>query len=104
MPNCDEEMSDIVVVTEESDPAKIDQLAATLKGLGERYSFACTQNHHAIDQEQGIEEDATAGVEEQKRHIVRTATLADYQRDPDFVAHASEAPARSMTLYPNKAY
>jgi MoCo/4Fe-4S cofactor protein with predicted Tat translocation signal len=77
---------------------------ATIKGLGERYSFACTQNHHAIDQEQGIEEDALAGVEEEKRHIVRTATLADYQRDPDFAAHESEAPARSMTLYPNKTY
>jgi len=80
---------------------------ATVEGLHERYIFACTQNHHAIDQEQGIDEDRTAGVEEEKRHIVRTATLAEFLKDPDFVAHAphgGEAPPRDMTLYPNRNY
>jgi len=80
---------------------------ATIKGLGERYIFACTQNHHAIDQEQGIEEDRLAGVEEEKRHIVRTATLAEFQQDPDFAVHlphGGEAPPRDMTLYPNRKY
>jgi molybdopterin-containing oxidoreductase family iron-sulfur binding subunit len=77
---------------------------ATIQGLGERYTFACTQNHHAIDQEQGIEEDRLAGIEERKRHIVRTATVADFQRDPEFAAHEAEAPPRDETLYPNRRY
>ncbi|HEV3458776.1 MAG TPA: TAT-variant-translocated molybdopterin oxidoreductase [Thermoanaerobaculia bacterium] len=80
---------------------------AALEKLGERYIFACTQNHHAIDQEQGIDEDRLAGVEEEKRHILRTATLAEFLKDPDFVAHpphGEEAPPRNMTLYPNRKY
>jgi MoCo/4Fe-4S cofactor protein with predicted Tat translocation signal len=80
---------------------------ANVQGLGERYTFACTQNHHAIDQEQGIDEDRLAGVEEEKRHIVRTATLAEFQSDPEFVGHlpkGGEAPPRDMTLYPNRRY
>jgi molybdopterin-containing oxidoreductase family iron-sulfur binding subunit len=80
---------------------------ATLKGLGERYIFACTQNHHAIDQEQGIEEDRLAGEKEERRHIVRTATLAEFQQDPEFAVHlphGEEPPPRDMTLYPNRKY
>jgi MoCo/4Fe-4S cofactor protein with predicted Tat translocation signal len=80
---------------------------ATLQGLGERYIFACTQNHHAIDQEQGIDEDKVAGVEEEKRHIVRTATVAEFQQNPEFVhrpPHGEEPPPRDMTLYPNRNY
>jgi MoCo/4Fe-4S cofactor protein with predicted Tat translocation signal len=80
---------------------------ATLQGLGERYIFACTQNHHAIDQEQGIEEDQLAGEKAVKRHVVRTATLAEFQRDPEFAGHppqGGEAPPRNLTLYPNRHY
>jgi MoCo/4Fe-4S cofactor protein with predicted Tat translocation signal len=80
---------------------------ANLQGLGERYIFACTQNHHAIDQEQGIEEDRVAGIEEDKRHVVRTATLAEFQRDPEFAGHlpkGEEPPPRDVTLYPNRHY
>jgi len=80
---------------------------ASLKRLGERYIFACTQNHHAIDQEQGIDEDRLAGEKEQVRHIVRTATLAEFQQDPEFAVHephGEEPPPRDMTLYPNRNY
>jgi MoCo/4Fe-4S cofactor protein with predicted Tat translocation signal len=77
---------------------------AAIKGLGERYSFACTQNHHAIDQEQGIYEDKLAGEKAMVRHIIRTATVAELQQDPDFVQHQVETPPRSMTLYPNRTY
>ena len=80
---------------------------ASLKGLGERYIFACTQNHHAIDQEQGIDEDRLAGEKEERRHIVRTATLAEFQQDPEFAVHpphGEEPPPRDMTLYPNRQY
>jgi MoCo/4Fe-4S cofactor protein with predicted Tat translocation signal len=80
---------------------------ATLQGLDERYIFACTQNHHAIDQEQGIDEDRLAGIEEEKRHVVRTTTLAEFQQDPEFAGHpphGEEPPPRSMTLYPNRRY
>jgi molybdopterin-containing oxidoreductase family iron-sulfur binding subunit len=80
---------------------------ASLKGLDERYIFACTQNHHAIDQEQGIEEDRLAGEKEERRHIVRTATLAEFQQDPEFAVHpphGEEPPPRDMTLYPNRKY
>jgi molybdopterin-containing oxidoreductase family iron-sulfur binding subunit len=75
-----------------------------VKGLGDLYDFACTQNHHAIDTEQGIEEDELAGQKAQDRHIVRTATLAEFQSDPDFAHRDAEAPARDMTLYPNRRY
>jgi molybdopterin-containing oxidoreductase family iron-sulfur binding subunit len=80
---------------------------ASLKGLHERYIFACTQNHHAIDQEQGIDEDRLAGEKEEVRHIVRTATLAEFQQDPEFAVHlphGEEPPPRDMTLYPNRKY
>jgi MoCo/4Fe-4S cofactor protein with predicted Tat translocation signal len=80
---------------------------AAVRGLGERYIFACTQNHHAIAQEQGIEEDRLAGVEEEKRHVVRTATLAEFQHDPEFAyhpPHGEEPTPRDMTLYPNRKY
>jgi MoCo/4Fe-4S cofactor protein with predicted Tat translocation signal len=80
---------------------------AALERLGERYIFACTQNHHAIDQEQGIDEDKVAGVEEEKRHIVRTATVAEFLDDPEFVGHlphGEEPPPRDLTLYPNRKY
>jgi Fe-S-cluster-containing dehydrogenase component len=80
---------------------------ASLKGLDERYIFACTQNHHAIDQEQGIDEDRLAGEKEERRHIVRTATLAEFQQDPEFAVHpphGEEPPPRDMTLYPNRQY
>jgi MoCo/4Fe-4S cofactor protein with predicted Tat translocation signal len=77
---------------------------ATLRGLGERYSFACTQNHHAIDQEQGIDEDQLAGQKAVVRHVIRTATLPELMNDPELVAHQGEKPARSLTLYPNRNY
>jgi Fe-S-cluster-containing dehydrogenase component len=77
---------------------------AMLKGLGERYSFACTQNHHSIDQEQGIAEDQLAGEKAKVRHIIRTATVAELQQDPDLVQHLAETPPRSLTLYPNRSY
>ncbi len=77
---------------------------ATIKGLGERYTFACTQNHHAMDQEQGIDEDQLAGEKAVVRHAIRTGTVAVFQADPDYVHRDAEAPERGNTLYPNKNY
>jgi MoCo/4Fe-4S cofactor protein with predicted Tat translocation signal len=76
----------------------------TVKGLGDIYEFACTQNHHAIDPRLGIEEDQLAGEKAVVRHAIRTGTLAEFQQDPDFVHAASEKPDRAVTMYPNKDY
>jgi Fe-S-cluster-containing dehydrogenase component len=38
------------------------------------------------------------------RAIVRSAPLEEFRRQPDFAHHQVEAPARSMTLYPEHEY
>jgi molybdopterin-containing oxidoreductase family iron-sulfur binding subunit len=45
-----------------------------------------------------------AGEKAVVRHVIRTATVAELQQDPDLVAHQAEKPPRDMTLYPNRDY
>ncbi len=61
---------------------------ATATATGERYEMASTQGHFLME----------------NRPLVRQATLAEYQRDPEFVRHAEHAPAPDMTLYPKWPY
>ena len=59
---------------------------ATMTGTGRRHLLATTQDHHAIDE---------VGLREQGHRIgelVREATLAEYRRDPDVIAHAAHEP------------
>jgi len=64
---------------------------ATLQKTGGQYALAITQDHHLIE-----------GAEAEKRELVRVATLAEFQRDPDFAR--KEQPPAELTLYPQYEY
>jgi len=75
----------------------------TLRALGEQYIVACTQNHHAM--RGTIEhEDEVATEQAKARHVIRGGTLAEFQRNPDFIKEEREAPAADETLYPPHKY
>jgi molybdopterin-containing oxidoreductase family iron-sulfur binding subunit len=80
---------------------------ATIKGAGGRYIVACTQNHHAM---RGVafrtilHEDEEAAQQQEARHVIRTGTLAELQRDPEFIKKDREVPPRDESLYPNFKY
>ncbi|HYU32773.1 MAG TPA: TAT-variant-translocated molybdopterin oxidoreductase [Thermoanaerobaculia bacterium] len=86
----------------------------TIRGLGGRYVFACTQNHHAIESgiqsisPQGeISEDSEvrkASEEAERRHILRVGTLREMRADPDFIEKEGEEPPAEMTMYPRYEY
>ncbi len=59
-----------------------------IRKAGGRYPLACTQFHHNIE----------------GRHLVRSATLAEYQEDPDFVRAMEPEPPPQRTLYPGFRY
>ncbi len=61
---------------------------AALRKTGDTYRLAITQGHHSME----------------GRAIVRTGTIADYQADPEFPQHLSEAPPRSLSMYPPYKY
>ncbi|MES1240193.1 MAG: TAT-variant-translocated molybdopterin oxidoreductase [Acidobacteriota bacterium] len=75
---------------------------AEIRPLGERYSFASTQNHHAL--ESGAEEIPLAGNEAERRELIRTGTLEELRRHPDFIQEEREKPAPDETLYPPVEY
>jgi MoCo/4Fe-4S cofactor protein with predicted Tat translocation signal len=76
---------------------------ATLKSLGGQYIVACTQNHHAM---RGtiVHEDEEAAEQQAARHVIRTGTFAEFQRDPEFIKKDREAPPADDTLYPPHKY
>jgi molybdopterin-containing oxidoreductase family iron-sulfur binding subunit len=55
---------------------------------GERYLLATTQEHHAME----------------GRSPVRVATLDEYSRAPEIIAHMGHKPPRTLTLYPEYEY
>ena len=57
----------------------------TVAKTGERVRLATTQPHHMME----------------GRPLVRSATLEEFRRDPDFVHDLEEAPAPEMTLAPH---
>jgi MoCo/4Fe-4S cofactor protein with predicted Tat translocation signal len=75
---------------------------AEVRPLGERFSFASTQNHHAL--ESGAREIELAGNEAERRELIRTGTLEELRRDPMFVQKEREKPAPDESLYPNYKY
>ncbi|HEY3568298.1 MAG TPA: 4Fe-4S dicluster domain-containing protein, partial [Thermoanaerobaculia bacterium] len=79
----------------------------TVKGTGGRYIIACTQNHHAMRGvvfRKELHEDEEAAQQQEARHVIRKGTLADLQRDPQFIQKDREVPPRNDTLYPNYDY
>ena len=83
---------------------------AEIRGLGGRFDFACTQNHHVLPQgkrQSGMGEDGEiplAGDQAEKRHLVMTGTLEQFQREPDFVQKHREQPEPDESLFPQWKY
>jgi molybdopterin-containing oxidoreductase family iron-sulfur binding subunit len=55
---------------------------------GERYLLATTQDHQAME----------------GRAPVRVATIEEYRRDPEVIAHQAHAFPKTLTLYPDHVY
>jgi MoCo/4Fe-4S cofactor protein with predicted Tat translocation signal len=72
-----------------------------IRPLGGRYTLACTQNHHMIRGDE-VNEDELASEQARERHVIRTGTLEEFRRDPDFLRKQREVPEKSM--YPEHAY
>ncbi|MEA2559546.1 MAG: hypothetical protein QOH06_1050 [Acidobacteriota bacterium] len=83
---------------------------AEIRGLGGRFDFACTQNHHVLPQgkrQSGMGPDGEiplAGEQAEQRHLVMTGTLEEFRRDPDFIKKEREEPEPDETLYPRWKY
>src|SRR5439155_8934333 len=58
---------------------------AEARKTGERYRMACTQDHWSME----------------GRHLVRAASLGEYDERPAFAKEMGEVPPRSLTLYPS---
>ncbi|MGH9768135.1 MAG: TAT-variant-translocated molybdopterin oxidoreductase [Blastocatellia bacterium] len=71
------------------------------KGEGE-YELAATQEHFNIDVS-GIDVKAFIPKENDltARHIVRTATLEEYKKDPHILHHGAHKPGKELTMYPH---
>jgi len=74
---------------------------AQIRPLGGRYTLACTQNHHMIRGDE-VNEDELASEQARERHVIRTGTLEEFRRDPDFLRKQREVPEKSM--YPEHPY
>jgi molybdopterin-containing oxidoreductase family iron-sulfur binding subunit len=61
---------------------------------GGRRVVACTQDHWTMEVAQQVE----------ARHLIRRATVEEYERNPHFAAEQAESPAKDMTLYPAFKY
>ena len=59
-----------------------------VRQTGDRLQLAATQNQQTME----------------GRAIVRSAPLEEFRQTPDFAHHQAEAPARSLTLYPEHEY
>ncbi|MGH9939878.1 MAG: 4Fe-4S dicluster domain-containing protein, partial [Blastocatellia bacterium] len=74
------------------------------KGEGE-YELAATQEHFNIDVS-GVDVKAFIPKKDDltNRHIVRTATLEEYKKDPHILHHGAHKPGKELTMYPNWNY
>jgi Fe-S-cluster-containing dehydrogenase component len=69
---------------------------AQIVKTGETAKLACTQDHWSIDQE--------AHVEAEKRHLVRSATLEEFSKEPAIFTEMGEEPAAALSMYPAQPY
>jgi molybdopterin-containing oxidoreductase family iron-sulfur binding subunit len=69
---------------------------AKIVKTGGTTKLACTQDHWSIDQE--------AHAEAQKRHIVRSASLAEFKKEPEIFKAMGEEPAAGLSMYPAHPY
>jgi molybdopterin-containing oxidoreductase family iron-sulfur binding subunit len=68
--------------TENMPFASVDAITAT----GERYRFACTQDHHSVGSFRGKAAEARADL------LIRETDAEDYRQHPEFARHAEHAP------------
>jgi molybdopterin-containing oxidoreductase family iron-sulfur binding subunit len=73
-----------------------------IRRIGERYPFACTQNHHALDPQGN--ETKLASEEAERRHVIRKTTLAALRKDPQVIQKEREKPGAEESLYPAWKY
>ncbi len=59
-----------------------------IRKTGERYPLAVTQTHHSME----------------NRHLVRSGTLEEFNKHPEFVHEMGHEPPRELTLYPAHKY
>jgi Fe-S-cluster-containing dehydrogenase component len=59
-----------------------------IRKTGEVYQLACTQAHFSME----------------RRDLIRTATLADYLKDPKFAKREADKPGEQISLYPGWNY
>jgi molybdopterin-containing oxidoreductase family iron-sulfur binding subunit len=59
-----------------------------VRKTGVRYPLSSTQSHHSME----------------GRHLIRSATLAEYQKHPAFAREMGEEPPRELSLYPGFTY
>jgi MoCo/4Fe-4S cofactor protein with predicted Tat translocation signal len=62
--------------------------AARVRRHGGRYPLACTQDHHSME----------------GRDLVRRATAAAVERDPELIRHMGHAPSTDISLFPAYEY
>jgi molybdopterin-containing oxidoreductase family iron-sulfur binding subunit len=69
---------------------------------GDKYYFAVTQHQYTIDLEGHPAEQE--GVEAFRRDLIRTATLEEFRKDPNFANRPEEVATKGLTLYPGFKY
>jgi MoCo/4Fe-4S cofactor protein with predicted Tat translocation signal len=70
---------------------------------GSTYELASTQEHFNID-ESGIDSFWDDENDLAPRHIVRTASLEEYKKDPKSAHHGAHKPGKELTIYPGYEY
>jgi molybdopterin-containing oxidoreductase family iron-sulfur binding subunit len=73
-----------------------------IKGLGEEYILASTQNHHLL--ESGVKETPLASQEAERRGLIQTGTLAQFIQNPELIQQRRHQPEKDESLYPSHPY
>jgi MoCo/4Fe-4S cofactor protein with predicted Tat translocation signal len=60
-----------------------------VRKVGSDYLLVSIQDYHALDT---------------RRHIIETAAIEEYRRNPNVIQESAEAPPRELTLYPEYRY
>jgi len=73
-----------------------------IEKTGKTYYFASTQEQHAIDVNGQLEEEES--VNEQRRELVRIATVEEFKKNPAFAKLREEEETKDLTIYPGYKY
>lgn len=73
-----------------------------IRKTGRTERLASTQHHRLVTRDGGVKKDLASATEE-KRELVRVATLADFLKDPHFAQAHDHAPGPEESMYPEIA-